>query len=104
MDNIIFKHFSHHKNTLLESHCVVPKIWFGLSSCSSITNDITGDNKYYLIQKLQDTLNALYPHFNTVCEKIIPEKDRHLPKTFCPIITEGQILLPSSKVNSKWTP
>lgn len=74
MDNIIFKHFSHHKNTLLESHCVVPKIWFGLSSCSSITNDITGDNKYYLIQKLQNTLNALYPKFNTICERIIPEK------------------------------
>ena len=72
MDTSIFKHFNCHKSTLVESHCV-PKIWFGLSSCSSITNDITGDKKYELIQKLQDTLNALYPKFNTICERVVPE-------------------------------
>ena len=69
----IFKHFNCHKSTLVESHCV-PKIWFGLSSCSSITNDITGDKKYELIQKLQDTLNDVYPKFNTICERVVPEK------------------------------
>lgn len=72
MDTSIFKHFSCHKSTLVESHCV-PKIWFGLSSCSSITNDITEDKEYELIQNLQDTLNALYPKFNTVCERVVPE-------------------------------
>ena len=74
MDKSIYKHFHtyEHKSTLVESHCV-PKIWFGLSSCSSITNDVTGDKKYELIQNLQGTLNALYPKFNTICERIVPE-------------------------------
>ena len=73
MDNSIFKHFNCYKGTLVESHCV-PKIWFGLTPCSSITNDITGDMKYELIQKLQDTLNDVYPKFNTICERVVPEK------------------------------
>ena len=74
MDTSIYKHFHtyEHISVLVESHSV-PKIWFGLSSCSSVTNDITGDKKYELIQNLQDTLNALYPKFETVCERIIPE-------------------------------
>lgn len=73
MDNSIFKHFNCHKSTLVESHSV-PKIWFGLSSCSSFTNDITEDKKYELIQKLQDVLNDLYPKFNTICERVVPEQ------------------------------
>ena len=74
VDKGIFKHFwtYEHKNELLVS-IDVPKIWFGLTSCSSVTNDITGDKKYELIQKLTDTLNSLYPKLDCVCDKITPE-------------------------------
>ena len=74
MDKAIFKHFwtYEHKNELIVS-IEVAKIWFGLTSCSSVTNDITGDKKYELIQKLTDTLNGLYPKLDCVCEKITPE-------------------------------
>lgn len=75
MDRSIFKQFGHNdtKETLIES-IIVPKTWFGLTSCSFITNDITEDKKYELIHKLHDTLNDLYPKLNTTCERIIPEK------------------------------
>ena len=71
----ISKHFNNNctKETLVES-IAVPKIWFGLTSCSFITNDIAEDKKYELIQKLHDALNDLYPRLNTTCERIIPEK------------------------------
>lgn len=74
-DKAIFKHFwtYEHKNELLVS-IEVPKIWFGLPSHNNITNDITGDKKYELMQKLTDTLNALYPKLDSICEKITPEK------------------------------
>lgn len=74
VDKAIFKHFwtYEHKNELIVS-IEVPKIWFGLTSCSSITNDITGDKKYELIQKLTDTLNTIYPKLDCVCNKLIPE-------------------------------
>lgn len=72
MDTSIYKHFNCHKSTLVESHCV-PKIWFGLSSCSSITNDIKGDYKYQLKVTLQKVLSDLYPKFETICERIVPE-------------------------------
>lgn len=52
---------------------LVPKTWFGLSSCPFITNDIKGDYKYQLKVALQKVLSDLYPNFETVCEKIIPE-------------------------------
>ena len=75
MDNSIYKHMwtECRKDPLVESFSV-PKIWFGLSSCHSYTNDIIGSKKYELIQKLTDTLNALYPKLETVCERIVPEK------------------------------
>lgn len=74
-DRNIFKHFwtYEHKNELLVS-IEVPKIWFGLPSHNNITNDITGDKKYELMQKLTDTLNALCPKLDSICEKITPEK------------------------------
>ena len=74
VDKAIFKHFwtYEHKNELIVS-IEVPKIWFGLTSCSSVTNDITGGKKYEFIQKLTDTLNNLYPKLDCVCEKITPE-------------------------------
>ena len=74
VDKAIFKHFwtYEHKNELIVS-IEVPKTWFGLTSCSSVTNDITGDKKYALIQELTDTLNSLYPKLDSVCEKITPE-------------------------------
>jgi hypothetical protein len=74
MDRSIYTHFHSEaiKDTLVESHCV-PKIWFGLSSSHDVTNDIFGSNKYEMIQKLTDALNDLYPKFETVCERILPE-------------------------------
>lgn len=74
-DRGIFKHFwtYENKNELLVS-VDVPKIWFGLPSHNNITNDISGDKKYELIQKLTDTLNDLYPKLDSICEKITPEK------------------------------
>ena len=74
MDRGIFKHFwtYENKNELVVS-IDVPKTWFGLTSCSSVTNDITGDKKYELIQKLNDTLNSLYPKLDSVCNGIAPE-------------------------------
>lgn len=74
MDKAMFKHFwtYEHKNELIVS-IEVPKTWLGLTSCSSVTNDITGDKKYELIQKLNDTLNSLYPKLDSVCERITPE-------------------------------
>ena len=73
-DKAIFKHFwtYEHRNELLVS-IEVPKIWFGLTSCSAYINDITGEKKYELIQKLTDTLNSLYPKLDCVCDKITPE-------------------------------
>ena len=75
VDKAIFKHFwtYEHKNELIVS-IDTPKIWYGLTSCSSVTVDITGDKKYELIQKLNDTLNSLYPKLDSVCDKITPEK------------------------------
>ena len=74
VDKAIFKHFwkYENKNELLVS-IDVPKIWFGLTSCSSITNDITSDKKYELIQNLNDTLNSLFPKLDSVCDRITPE-------------------------------
>ena len=74
VDRAIFRHFwtYQNKNELTVSIEVV-KIWFGLTSCSSVTNDITGDKKYELMQKLTDTLNSLYPKLDCLCEKIAPE-------------------------------
>lgn len=73
-DRAIFKHFwaYQNKNELTVS-IEVAKIWFGLTSCSSVTNDITGDKKYELMQKLNNTLNSLYPKLDCVCDKITPE-------------------------------
>ena len=74
VDKAIFKHFwtYEHKNELIVS-IDVPKTWFGLTSCASVTNDIIGVKKYELIQKLTDTLNSLYPKLDSVCERITPE-------------------------------
>lgn len=71
----IYKHMwtEYRKDPLTESFSV-PKIWFGLSSCHSTTNDIVGDKKYEMIQKLQDILNDIYPELETTCERIIPER------------------------------
>lgn len=75
MDRSIFKQFGRNetKETLIES-ITVPKIWFGLSSCQQVTNDIKGDEKYILRENICETLNSIYPRLNTVCERIIPEK------------------------------
>ena len=73
MDRSIFKHFNVRKDTLVESHCV-PKIWFGLSSCQQVTNDIKGDEKYLLRENICEALNSVYPRLETICERIIPEK------------------------------
>ena len=75
MDRSIFKHFSHNdtKETLVES-IAVPKIWFGLSSCQQVTNDIKGDEKYLLRENIGEALNSVYPRLETICERIIPEK------------------------------
>lgn len=75
MDRSIFKHFGNNdtKETLVESHSV-PKIWFGLSSCQQVTNDIKGDEKYMLRENICEALNSIYPRLETICERIIPEK------------------------------
>ena len=77
MDRSIFKQFSFSpidiKETLVES-ITVPKIWFGLSSCQQVTNDIKGDEKYTLRENICEALNSIYPRLETVCERIIPEK------------------------------
>jgi hypothetical protein len=75
VDKATFKHFwtYEHKNELIVS-IDVPKCWFGLTSCPSVTNDITGDKKYEMIQKLNEALNSLYPKLDSVCDKITPEK------------------------------
>jgi hypothetical protein len=75
MDRSIFKQFSHNdtKETLVES-ITVPKIWFGLSSCQQVTNDIKGDEKYVLRENICEALNSIYPRLETICERIIPEK------------------------------
>lgn len=74
VDRDIYKHFAEelHQGTLVKSYSV-PKIWFGLTSCHSVTNDIVGSKKYEMIQKLTDAINDLYPELETVCEKIVPE-------------------------------
>ena len=74
VDRAVFKHFWKYENKdALIVSIEVPKTWFGLTSCSSVTNDITSDKKYEMIQKLNDTLNDLYPKLNSMCEKITPE-------------------------------
>lgn len=75
MDRSIFKQFSNNdiKETLVES-ITVPKIWFGLSSCQQVTNDIKGDEKYLLRENICEALNSIYPRLETICERIIPEK------------------------------
>jgi hypothetical protein len=75
MDRSIFKQFGHNdtKETLVES-ITVPKIWFGLSSCQQVTNDIKGDEKYILRENICEALNSIYPRLETICERIIPEK------------------------------
>ena len=75
MDRSIFKQFGHNdtKETLVES-ITVPKIWFGLSSCQQVTNDIKGDEKYLLRENICEVLNSIYPRFETICERITPEK------------------------------
>lgn len=74
VDVDIYKHFAKEENkgALVKSYSV-PKIWFGLTSCHSYTNDIVGSKKYEMIQKLADTLNDLYPKLETICERIVPE-------------------------------
>ena len=73
MDTSIFKHFNVHKRNLIDSQ-LVPKIWFGLSSCSSVTNDIKGELKYQMKTLLEKTLKDLYPKFETTVIRIVPEK------------------------------
>ena len=79
MDRSIFKHFSNNDTvidpteTLAES-ITVPKIWFGLSSCQQVTNDIKGDEKYLLRENICEALNSIYPRLETICARIIPEK------------------------------
>ena len=79
MDRSIFKHFSNNDTvidpteTLVES-ITVPKIWFRLSSCQQVTNDIKGDEKYILRENICEALNSIYPRLETICERIIPEK------------------------------
>ena len=73
MDVSITKHFNVHKRNLIESHCV-PKIWFGLSSCSSITNDVKGELKHQMKMLLEKTLKDLYPKFETTVIRIVPEQ------------------------------
>ena len=55
VDMSIFKHFNVSKRNLIDSQ-LVPKIWFGLSSCSSVTNDIKGELKYQIRTLLEKTL------------------------------------------------
>lgn len=75
VDRALFKHFWKYENKEeLKVSIEVPKIWFGLPSHNNITNDITGNDKYGMIQKLNDTLNDLYPKLDSICEKITPEK------------------------------
>ena len=73
MDTSIFKYFNVHKRNLIDSQ-LVPKIWFGLSSCSSVTNDIKGELKYQMKTLLEKTLKDLYPKFETTVIRIVPEK------------------------------
>lgn len=74
----IFKHFgnSDTKETLVESHSV-PKIWFGLPYDINNIYDITVDDKYKIVQKLNDALNELYPKLDSICYKITTE-NQHL--------------------------
>ena len=73
VDMSIYKHFNAHKRNLIDSQ-LVPKIWFGLSSCSSVTNDIKGELKYQMKMLLEKTLKDLYPKFETTVIRIVPEK------------------------------
>ena len=73
MDRSIFKHFNERPDTLVNS-VNVPKIWFGLSSCQQVTNDIKGDEKYLLRENICEALNSIYPRLKTICERIVPEK------------------------------
>ena len=73
VDMSIYKHFNVHKRNLIDSQ-LVPKIWFGLSSCSSVTNDIKGELKYQMKTLLEKTLKDLYPKFETTVIRIVPEK------------------------------
>lgn len=75
VDKAVFKHFwtYEHRNELIVS-IDVPKIWFGLTSCSSVTNDITGSIKYSLREKICNNLKDSYPKLDIVCERIVPEK------------------------------
>jgi len=52
---------------------LIPKIWFGLSSSHKVTNDITGDAKYWLKEKLEMLLEDLLPKFETTIVKIVPD-------------------------------
>lgn len=52
---------------------LIPKIWFGLSSSSNHTNDITGNEKYWLKEKLEMLMEDLLPKFDTTVIKIVPD-------------------------------
>lgn len=75
VDESIFKHFYRNncEGEFGRGYCV-PKIWFGLTSCSSVTNDITGDKKYLLRESICNNLKDAYPKLDIVCERIVPEK------------------------------
>lgn len=52
---------------------LVPKIWFGLTSMSKATNDITGDEKFWLKEKLEMLMEDLFPKFEITIVKIVPD-------------------------------
>ena len=52
---------------------IIPKIWFGLTSSKSVTNDIYSCDKAWFKKKLEQTLNDLLPQFETTIVKIVPD-------------------------------
>lgn len=60
-------------NININSHEMIPKIWFGISSSHEVTNDITGDAKYWLKDKLEMLMADLLPKFETTIVKIVPD-------------------------------
>lgn len=52
---------------------LIPKIWFGLPCYSKLTNDITGDEKFWLKEKLERLMEDVFPKFEITIIKIVPD-------------------------------
>lgn len=74
MEKSIFDNLCTTSDNSFNDSQFVPKIWFGLTSCSNILNDIKGDKKYELTIELQNALNDLFPKLNIEIVRIIPER------------------------------